>query len=270
MSQQLHQYLRRIGYGGPLSPTRATLRTLHRAHLLAIPFENVDVQLGNVPSLDIQTLFGKIVERRRGGWCFEMNLLFAWVLRSIGFELDLIGAIVGKHDDGAPINHLALLVYFEEPYLADVGFGNGFLVPTALRHGTFNDGRFDFRLADHGAYWTFHNHAESGTSYDFTTQPIGLEQIEPANRFLATSSDSPFVRTFVCMRLTDDGMVTLTNAALRVYSPERIVEETATTAQAFEAMLREHFDLNVEGIETLWPRVSDQHKRWVQKKLRGF
>jgi len=270
MILQLQSYLRRIDYGGPLSPTRQTLHNLHRAHLLAIPFENVDVQLGIVPSLYIDALFKKLVVQRRGGWCFEMNLIFAWALRTIGMRVDLVGAVVDKHAQGSPINHLALLVHFDEPYLADVGFGNGFLTPTPLREGTFNDGRFDFRLERHGERWRFYNHKENGSTYDISTEPVEMAQIETANRRLATTSESPFVQTLLCLRLTDDGMVTLTNVALQVYSAKKIVEETATTPQAFAHMLREHFALDIDRIDALWPRVTDQHKRWLQKRIRGF
>ncbi len=128
---KLHHYLRRIGYGGPLSVSSQTLHDLHRAHLLAIPFENIDVQRGRTPSLALDDIFEKLVVNRRGGWCFEMNGLFAWALRELGFRVDLLGAAVGrdKRGDAKLMNHLTLLVHLDEPYLADVGFGNGTLTP---------------------------------------------------------------------------------------------------------------------------------------------
>ncbi len=112
---RLHQYLQRISYGGPLSATLATLRSLQRAHLLAIPFENLDVQLEEEPSLDIDRIYEKIVTGGRGGWCYEMNALFAWALRELGFSVDLIGAAVGREKRGADaeMNHLALIVTLE-------------------------------------------------------------------------------------------------------------------------------------------------------------
>jgi N-hydroxyarylamine O-acetyltransferase len=271
MSLKLHRYLRRIGYGGPLSPTRQTLHSLHRHHLLAIPFENLDVQLGGIPSLDEDALFEKIVKRERGGWCFEMNLLFAWVLRQTGMRVDVIGATVNRSKKiaGATINHIALLVHLDEPYLADVGFGNGSLTPMPLREGTFNDGRFDFKLTCHGNYWRFYNHKDNGATYDFTGEPISPEAVEIANRRLATTAESPFVQMLVCSRLTERGMVTLTNTALRVYSAEHIAEETASSAAALATMLKNHFGLSIEG-GGLWTRAADQHKRWVRKRIRGF
>ncbi|HTU69213.1 MAG TPA: arylamine N-acetyltransferase [Candidatus Baltobacteraceae bacterium] len=272
MSLKLHRYLRRIRYGGPLSPTRTTLHNLHRAHLLAIPFENIDVQLGLVPPIEHDAIFEKIVLRERGGWCFEHNLLFAWVLRQIGLRVDVIGATVGrtKPVEGTPINHVALFVHLDEPYLADVGFGNGFLNPTPLQEGTFNDGRFDFKLTNHGKFWRFYNHRENGATYDFSGDNAGAETIEAANRSLATTSESPFVQTLVCAQLREDGMVTLTNAALRIFSPKQMNEESASSHESFTRILREYFALKIDRSEALWTRVADQHKRWLRKKIRGF
>jgi N-hydroxyarylamine O-acetyltransferase len=271
VSLKLHRYLRRIAYSGPLSPTRQTLHNLHRAHLLAIPFENIDVQTGHVPSLDEDAIFEKIVKDERGGWCFEMNLLFAWALRQTGMRVETIGATVGKREPGKAIDHIALLVHLDgEPYLADLGFGNGFLTPTPLREGAFNDGRFDFKLTCHGSYWRFYNHRENGATYDFTGEPIGLDEIEIANRRLATTAESPFVQTLVCTRLIDHGMITLTNTALRIYDTGGITEETAPNAAAFDAILRIRFGLAIDAVDALYTRAAEQHKSWLKKKLRGF
>jgi N-hydroxyarylamine O-acetyltransferase len=226
--------------------------------------------MGRVPSLDESAIFEKIVVQRRGGWCFEMNLLFAWVLRTIGMHVDIVGARIGKGIAAAPFSHIALIVHLEQPYLADVGFGNGFANPTPLREGSFNDGRFDFRLERRGDSWRFHNHREDGSTYDFTTQPCAPPAVAMANRSLATTSESPFVQNLICARLREDGMITLTNAALRVFSSREIKEETASTALTFERMLRDHFELETDRIGALWPRVADQQKRWLQRRLRGF
>jgi N-hydroxyarylamine O-acetyltransferase len=269
MSLKLHRYLRRINYTGPLSPTRNTLHNLHRHHVLAIPFENIDVQRGIVPNLSDDAIFEKIVKDERGGWCFEMNLLFAWVLKQIGIKADVIGARVGKKTEGAPINHIALIAHLDQPYLTDVGFGNGFLTPAPLVEGPFNDGRFEFKLVCHGNYWRFYNHRDNGSTYDFTGEPVSLEEIEVANRLLATTAESPFVQTLVCARLTDHGVVTLTNLALRILDQEHIIEETAPNAREFETMLR-RFGLAIEPIDPLWNRVSNQQKNWLKRKLRGF
>jgi N-hydroxyarylamine O-acetyltransferase len=271
-NSRLHQYLRRINYGGPLSPSRQTLYGLHRAHLLAIPFENVDVQLRVRPTLDIDAIFQKIVVRERGGWCYEMNALFGSILRELGFRLDYVAAAVNRQRSGerAFMNHLAMIVHVENGYLADVGFGNGTLAPLPLREGTFNDSRFEFRLTKHGEWWRFHNHRHNGATYDFTERPYELADFEVKMRMLASTAESPFVQHLVVGQLTEDGMITLTNAALQVHRAKELSEETAPSAKELQRILREHFRLEVEEIESLWNRVSSQHKHWVRKKVRGF
>ena len=85
---------------------------MHRAHLLAVPFENLDIHLGRPISLDQDALFGKIVTRRRGGFCYELNGLFALLLRELGFEVTLLSAGVARADGGfgPEFDHLTLLV----------------------------------------------------------------------------------------------------------------------------------------------------------------
>ena len=270
--KRLHAYLQRIAYGGPLSPNRNTLHNLHRAHLLAIPFENIDVQRGVTPSLDVNAVFDKLVTNRRGGWCFEMNGLLAWALREIGFTVDLVAASVERkrRGDDAALNHLALIVHLDEPILADVGFGCGMLVPIPLREGTHNDTRFDFRLTRDGDWWRFHNHRYDPMTYDFTETPVTLESFAEQNAALAVSPESSFVTNLTCMRLSDDGIRKLTNGQFQRFGAAGIEEQIAPNAAALERLLREEFDLQFDGVDTLWPRIAEQHRRMLQKKIRGF
>src|SRR6476660_7309603 len=105
-------YLRRINYHGEQAPTAAVLRDLHRAHLLAVPFENLDIHLGRPIVLDQAALFDKIVRRRRGGFCYELNGLFGLMLRQLGFDVTLLAAGVARADGGfgPEFDHLTLLV----------------------------------------------------------------------------------------------------------------------------------------------------------------
>src|SRR5690349_19482536 len=127
-------YLRRINYGGPTQPTAETLRDLHRAHLLAVPFENLDIHLGREIVLEAERLYAKVVERRRGGFCYELNGAFAGLLGALGFDVEMLAAGVGRADGsfGPLFDHMALLVKLDEPWLADVGFGEGFREPLRL------------------------------------------------------------------------------------------------------------------------------------------
>src|SRR5437763_17007860 len=119
-------YLERINYHGATEPSAATLRDLHRAHLLTVPFENLDIHLGREIDLDDERLYAKIVERRRGGFCYELNGAFAALLRELGFNVKKLAAGVARADGGfSPLfDHMALVVELEERWPASVGFGD--------------------------------------------------------------------------------------------------------------------------------------------------
>lgn len=264
--------MRRINYGGPLNPSRQTLHNLHRAHLLAIPFENIDVQVRERRPFTIDTAYEKLVEQQRGGWCYEMNGLFGWALRELGFDVVYVAGAVNrqKNGDRALMNHLALIVRLDQPFLADVGFGNGLLAPIPLREGTHDDGRYQFRLTREGEWWRFHNHKFQPMTYDFTEEPHRYEQFEHKARLMATTAESPFVQNLVVTRLLEDGMVQLVNAAFQRHDANEMVEETAPNAAELARILKDHFGLQTDRIEALWQRVSSQHKTWVRKRVRGF
>lgn len=258
MTPQLAAYLRRIGYGGPLDPGIRTLRMLHRAHLLAISYENIDVLLGERVSLDPADAFEKIVTRKRGGWCYEMNGLFAWALRQLGFDVALLGAAASRTHKGdlAMMNHLSLLVRLEKPYLADVGFGNGFIVPLALEEGSHSDGRFSFSLTRvEDGWWRFTNRPSSGDTFDFQELAYGLEAFEPKNAWLQSSQESPFVRDLVCHRFTDAGVVTLRGTMLTTIIPDEIREERAHSRDRLAEILHSYFDLHPANVDRIWERT---------------
>jgi N-hydroxyarylamine O-acetyltransferase len=134
----VQRYLRRIQYDGSLDPTAQTLRALHRRHLLAIPFENLDIHLGEPILLDEARIYAKIIEGRRGGYCYELNGIFAWLLQQLGYSVTYLSARDPRPDGGyrPEFDHLTLLVQVPdevlssgcgtmEPicWLADVGWG---------------------------------------------------------------------------------------------------------------------------------------------------
>ncbi|WP_243316992.1 arylamine N-acetyltransferase family protein [Geothrix paludis] len=131
----LDAYLRRIGFAGEPRPDLATLRALHLAHASTIPFENLDIQMGLPIRLDLASLQAKLVQRRRGGYCFEQNGLFLAVLRRVGFEVIPCEARVRRGATALlPRTHMLLLVLLEgRRWLCDVGFGGeGLLQPLPL------------------------------------------------------------------------------------------------------------------------------------------
>ena len=127
-------YLERINYHGSLASTAETLRELQVAHLLAVPFENLSIHAKQPIVLEVEALYTKIVEHRRGGFCYEANGLFAALLRALGFEVTMLSAEVANAEGGfsPDFDHMALMVSLEQRWLVDVGFGDSFREPLLL------------------------------------------------------------------------------------------------------------------------------------------
>jgi N-hydroxyarylamine O-acetyltransferase len=263
---ELQSYLDRIGFTGPVQPDLATLHALHQAHLLAIPYENLDVQLGRPVTIARPQIYEKIIGRHRGGWCYEMNGLFGWALSEIGFRVTRATGAVRRDIMGDVMvgNHLVLRVDLDEGvYLADVGFGDGSRDPIRVEAGPFHSHGFHFRLAkEEGAWWRVFNHQFGGAqTFDFMLDPADEKQLEERCHFLQTSEMSPFVQNAVCQRHTSTGLTILRGRVLRRLTPEAITEERLLAdADDFVSVLDEEFDLNIAGVETLWPKIVARHE----------
>ena len=196
----MDSYLSRIGYAGPLRADFETLRGIQLSHLRSVPFENLDIHLGVPIELDIPHLFDKIVNRRRGGYCFEQNTLFACVLREIGFTVTAREARVGPADGPTrPRSHMTLEVLAEGgAYNVDVGFGgDAALQPVALDgEGHVEFGR-EYRLVDQGGCRVLQVRRDAAWSDEYVIQPSEPAAIdfEVANWFTSTHPTSIFVRT---------------------------------------------------------------------------
>ncbi len=142
LNMDVEAYLRRIGYDGPRLPSADTLRTLHRQHLFTVPFENLDIPLGTRICLDSDLLYRKVVTRSRGGYCYELNGLFCELLNALGFDVCMLSAQVRSADGsfGPDFDHMLLRVTLDEPWVADVGFGDSFVDPLPLLAGASHQG----------------------------------------------------------------------------------------------------------------------------------
>ena len=262
---QLSRYFARIGYGGDTKPSLATLRALHRAHLLSIPYENLDIHLGVPLTLDGNRLFAKLVDEGRGGWCYEMNGLFALVLETLGFDVRLVSGAVGRAEHGwrAQGNHLVLIVVIDRPWIADVGFGDGFLTPLPLEPGTYTQSFLHYRVSRDGPRWRVDNHPYGGADgFDFTLTARTLDDFAVQCRELQTSPDSSFVKTTVCERFTREGLVMLRGATLREVTGAGVTSRVLEDASQFATTLRDRFGLEIPAAADLWPRVWSRHLGW--------
>lgn len=245
-------YLERIDYRGPLAPTAETLRRLHVAHLLTVPFENLSIHAGETIVLDDVSLFDKVVARGRGGFCYELNGLFAALLRNLGFRVEMLSAGVARREGGfgPEFDHMTLLVTLEERWLADVGFGDSFVEPLllderaeqtqgtrAFRLDAETAGRLVLSMKDAGGTWE--------PQYRFGLEPHAYEDYAEMCRFHQTSPESHFTRGRVCSRLTPEGRVTLSGSRLiTTRGGERVERELADEVERDTALL-EHFRISM-------------------------
>ena len=270
---QTDAYLRRLGVDAPataLSPTLPTLERLQRAHMQTVPFENLDVFLRRPLSLKRDDLHDKIVARRRGGYCFELNGLYAALLRTLGFGVSPRLARVWLRDPPAPPtrNHLLHLVEIDgRPYLTDVGFGGltarrPFPVDTTA---PFDDGEGRVRVIPDATYgWMFEREDESTwhPQYSYDDAYVTAQDVLAANHWMEHHPVSHFRENRFAARFHESGRsglfdTQLTTRTYRNRRHERRSEEVAY-GEGYLTALRERF-----GIE-LGPLTEDERARLLR------
>jgi N-hydroxyarylamine O-acetyltransferase len=231
------------------------LRRLHLAHLQTVPFENLDIPLGRPLSLEPDALFNKIVRRRRGGFCYELNGLFASLLIGLGFAVTYLSAR-DQHADGTlspEFDHLTLMVQCpDEPtvrWLADVGWGDSFLEPLHLddpgeQVGGLRAYRLD-RQAGSLCLWQRNYDGTWERQYQFTLQPRRLSEFEPMCLYHQTSPLSSFTQQRLCTLATVDGRITLSGS--RFISTVQGVrdEQPVDDEEHFRSILKQRFGVEL-------------------------
>jgi len=252
-------YLTRIGVAAPLALEAGTLRDLHRAHQVAVPFENLSIHLGEPISLDEADLIDKIVGRRRGGFCYELNGAFACLLECLGARVRRVSARV-YGDDGRlspPFDHLALLVRLPDgsgPWLADVGFGSHSSYPLlADARGEQADPGGRFLLAD-ASGGDIDVVKDGQPQYRFELRERALADFVPTCWWQQTSPQSHFTRSVICSRLTGDGRISISGRRLIRTVADQRLEEDLPGDQAVLAAYRDHFGIELDSVPS--PRTS--------------
>ncbi|MDF9797381.1 N-hydroxyarylamine O-acetyltransferase [Catalinimonas alkaloidigena] len=247
----LQKYLHRIKYDGALDATLATLSKLHRAHVSHIPFENLDIHYKQWISLDHDKFYAKIVDRKRGGFCYELNGLFYEVLQTLGFETYFIACSVyiqPLQNFGPYFAHVALVVeYKHEQWLVDVGFGSSFPEPLKLEFEKpqkldgviycmqrINDTEISLnRSFDDGETFT--------PMYKFTMKPRKLSDFQEMCTFHQTSEQSPLYQKKLCSIAKSNGRITLTPNHLIITEDNKRTEIEVKDEQDFQQKLEAYF-----------------------------
>lgn len=249
MSVDVAAYLERIGVRAPVSPDAATLAALHRAQLLTVPFENLAIHLDEEISLDTAAVLDKVVARGCGGFCYELNGAFAWLLTELGYRVTLLAArVFSGPEPGPPFDHLALRVDLDEPWLADVGFGAFASEPLRLNdRGDQPDGASVFRIAEaeHGDVIV---HENGEPQYRLESHPRDLVEFEAMCWYQQHSPRSHFTKSPVCSRLTETGRVTLTGRTLKHLHYGETAKTTFTTPQQVLTAYTEHFGIVLDRV----------------------
>ena len=243
-------YLARIGFSGSTAPSPDTLRRLQLAHLYTVPFENLDISLGREITCDEARFVHKIVNLRRGGFCYELNGAFAALLRELGFRVTLLSGRVAREDGSASpdFDHLALRVDLDEPWLADVGFGDSFLEPLRLKEIEQEQCSGRFRIVPVGDVMMVQRQLADQpwkSQYQFVLKSHQLTDFEARCQFQQTSPDSHFTRQRVCTLPTENGRITLSDLKLIETTRQGRGERMLQNEDEWRAALLEYFGVRL-------------------------
>lgn len=255
-AMNLTDYLQRLHYSQPVKPDVGTLHGLQRAHMQYIPFENLDIGLKRPIKIDETSIWEKLITRRRGGFCYELNGLFAWLLKQVGYEVTHLNARDYHEEDdtfGIDFDHLTLLVRVpgeSARWLVDVGWGDTFTQPLdidnlnwqeqglrAYRIEPFRDG---YQLWQRG----YGGKVERQYYFDLTPHQFPAEY-EAACRYHQTSPQSIFTRNRIISRLTQNGRVSLDNDRLIVTTNGQREEFKLQDETEFHSLLMKHFNVTL-------------------------
>lgn len=268
-------YLKRIGYSGSLDANLETLEALVWAHLQRVPFENFDVHLGREIKLDAESLFSKIVRRKRGGYCYELNGLFALLLRDLGFQVDLLSARVYRQGkSGQQFDHMALRVHIDgRQYLADVGFGDASIRPIEIKAGATREDRGNqIRLHESARGMLYEMEMAGGfvKGYELELESRAVSDFQSMSRYHQTSVRSWFTGARICILHTDTGTRSLIEGVLKVSGQG---QKKLSHPGAILNLLRDRFELDLPRMpenkaNTLSLRAQQRALAWEARAKR--
>ncbi len=252
MKMWVKAYLERIGYHGPINPNQKNLAGLHQAHMYSVPFENLDIQRGIALSLDLNYIKQKIIDNNRGGFCYELNYLFAALLTSLGYSVTLLSGRV--FDDkgvlGSEFDHMTLLVETKDSWLVDVGFGgSSFIRPLSMQMDVIQKdqaGFYKFKKVEPANYQLLYGRETDDLKplYNFSTSPQVIESFQAQCSWKQVDVESHFVKDKICTIATPEGRKSLLNDSFTTRVYDQISTRPIVNAEMEMELLAKHFNIN--------------------------
>ena len=244
--------LERIGYRGSTEPTLKTVRNLQMAFLQTVPFENLDIHLGRKIELSSESIYEKIVSRKRGGFCYECNILFFDLLEALDYQVEYLSARMVKGTTiGPEYDHMVLLVTLEEDYLVDVGNGQSCREPLRI-DGTNNSTSEGYTYAigahgkDHALYYQQSN-TELAPRFLFTLKPRKRADFSGMCYYHQTSPDSVFTKRRLVTIATAEGRITLTDMLLSITKDGEQQERVLGSETEYSETLKQYFGIEIDN-----------------------
>ncbi|QKX06095.1 acetyltransferase [Aquimarina sp. TRL1] len=246
---KITDYLDRINYNGALAPSLEVLRALQKAHIIHIPFENLDIHYNNQINLDIDKIYHKVISQKRGGFCYELNGLFHTLLNKIGFNAHIISGRVYDHKKqtfGKEFDHLIILVSLnQKKYLVDVGFGEFVFYPLELTLDKIQtDPRGDFIIEKaHPPYYKV-SQKKKTVQYIFTLQKRELHDFSEMCIYHQTDTNSNFTQKKLITRPHESGRVTLSGNMLKITEKDTVIQTMTFLPETFGKYLKDWFGID--------------------------
>ena len=249
---EISKYIERIGFKGVPNVSIHCLKSLHKCHIMSIPFEALDVQLEKSITLNLREIYHKVVEGNRGGYCYELNYLFNWLLNKLGFKSHIIAAqIFNDGRFGPKFDHMAICVILDQIWLVDVGYGDLFIQPIRLSHDVEQEDLFKFykiRKLKNNEY-LLQESLDKGqpylNRYKFELSPKRIEEFQEQNIFKQRSVDSYFVKNLVCTIATDTGRKTVLNNTFKCKTKKLTTERVIKNHKELNEILKNEFSIDV-------------------------
>lgn len=211
----VERYLERIGITEGIRVDYNSLRLIQERHMLSIPFENLNIVHRLPIVLDLDSLYNKIVIKRRGGYCYELNGLLAWILKSLGYSVSILSGQVLLDDGtyGPEFDHMVLLVHLDDDYIVDVGFGDSVRSPLSLLGEVVIDVSGSYRIMpeteSNVLFFQKKHNDEWVSEFRFTLNPRHIHDFRDMNMYQQTSPESHFTKNLIVSIATPDGRMSI-------------------------------------------------------------